>query len=152
MKRCLLLSSLLLLAGVASAAGWLLPLDGRQQFAVSIAARGVMLTGICVVSTDSAGYSRGSVVNEFGIHAFDFTVGADRRRVRLLNVVPQLDRWYLRRVVRGDLRRLFLATATGRQKGHRTVSLSADGTVVLVNERHNLEYGFKRIESYEVDE
>lgn len=47
---------------------------------------------------------RGSLFNEFGITALDFTYYRRRDRVRLHTVVKQLDRWYLRRVLRRDLR------------------------------------------------
>ena len=85
-RRCLLLSSLLTVALLAEAADWLLPLSGRQQYAVQINARGAELTGICIIKTDSVGESRGAIVNEFGIHAMDFTLSADRRKVKLQNV------------------------------------------------------------------
>ena len=82
MRRCLLLSSLLLLAVVAlHAEGWLLPLSERQQYSVAIEARGAELTGVCIVKTDAEG-SRGAIVNEFGFHALDFTLSADRRENR----------------------------------------------------------------------
>ncbi|MBO7532470.1 MAG: LysR family transcriptional regulator substrate-binding protein, partial [Victivallales bacterium] len=71
---------------------YLLPLDeGRQQYGVSITARGAEITGVCIVKTDSEG-SRGAIVNEFGFHALDFTLSADRRKVKLLNVMERLDR------------------------------------------------------------
>ena len=96
----MLLSSLLLMAVVAVAADYLLPLDeGRQQYGVAITARGAEITGVCIVKTDSEG-SRGAIVNEFGIHALDFMVSADRRKVKLLNVIAMMDRWYVRRVVK----------------------------------------------------
>lgn len=148
-RRYLLLSSLLLVAAVAEAGDFLLPLAGRQQYSVLIAARGAELTGVCIVKTDSVGESRGAIVNEFGIHAMDFTLSADRRRVRLLNVMPQMDRWYIRRVVRADLRVLFGATAVGDFKGRRTVTRDADGTLTLTNTRYNLKYSLKRIDDTE---
>ena len=148
-RRCLLLSSLLLVAVVAEAGDFLLPLAGRQQYSVLISARGAELTGVCIVKTDSTGESRGAIVNEFGIHAMDFTLSADRRRVRLLNVMPQMDRWYIRRVVRADLRVLFGATACGELKGRRTLTQDADGTLILTNARFNLKYCFKKIDDTE---
>ena len=146
MRRCLLLSSLLLMAVVAEAGTFLLPLAGRQQYSVLIRARGVELTGVCIIKTDSVGDSRGAIVNEFGIHALDFTLSADRRRVRLQNVMPQMDRWYIRRVVRSDLRLLFGATAAGERKGRRTVTQDADGTLTLTNTRYNITYSLKKID------
>ena len=144
MKRCLLLSSLLLMAVVAFAADYLLPLDGRQEYSVAITARGAEITGVCIVKTDAEG-SRGAIVNEFGIHALDFTVSADRRKVKLLNVIPMMDRWYVRRVVKKDLRTLFNATADSEQASGRTVTVEPDGTVTLTNTRYKLKYSLKKL-------
>lgn len=145
MRRCLLLSSLLLMAVVAVAADYLLPLDeGRQQYGVSITARGAEITGVCIVKTDAEG-SRGAIVNEFGIHALDFMVSADRRKVKLLNVIAMMDRWYVRRVVKKDLRMLFNATADGEQGSGRTVTVEPDGTVTLTNTRYKLKYSLKKL-------
>ena len=141
----MLLSSLLLMAVVAVAADYLLPLDeGRQQYGVSITARGAEITGVCIVKTDSEG-SRGAIVNEFGIHALDFMVSADRRKVKLLNVIAMMDRWYVRRVVKKDLRTLFNATADGEQGSGRTVTVEPDGTVTLTNTRYKLKYSLKKL-------
>lgn len=145
MRRCLLLSSLLLAAVSVLAGGWLVRLEGRQEFSVNIEARGVQLSGICIVKTDEDG-SRGAIVNEFGIHALDFTLSADRRKVKLLNVMPQMNRWYVKRVVRKDLRLLFSATEAGRQKGRRVVAVDGDGAVTLTNEKYKLTYSLKEIE------
>ena len=145
MRRCLLLSSLLWMAVVAVAADYLLPLDeGRQQYGVSITARGAEITGVCIVKTDAEG-SRGAIVNEFGIHALDFMVSADRRKVKLLNVIAMMDRWYVRRVVKKDLRTLFNATADGKQGSGRTVTVEPDGTVTLTNTRYKLKYSLKKL-------
>lgn len=145
MRRCLLLSSLLLMAVVAVAADYLLPLDeGRQQYGVSITARGAEITGVCIVKTDAEG-SRGAIVNEFGIHALDFMVSADRRKVKLLNVIAMMDRWYVRRVVKKDLRTLFNATSDGEQGSGRTVTVEPDGTVTLTNTRYKLKYSLKKL-------
>ena len=145
MRRCLLLSSLLLMAVVAVAADYLLPLDeGRQQYGVSITARGAEITGVCIVKTDAEG-SRGAIVNEFGIHALDFMVSADRRKVKLLNVIAMMDRWYVRRVGKKDLRMLFNATADGEQGSGRTVTVEPDGTVTLTNTRYKLKYSLKKL-------
>ena len=144
MKRCLLLSSLLWMAVVAVAADYLLPLDGRQEYSVAIMARGAEITGVCIVKTDAEG-SRGAIVNEFGIHALDFMVSADRRKVKLLNVIPMMDCWYVRRVVKKDLRMLFNATADGKQGSGRTVTVELDGTVTLTNTRYKLKYGLKKL-------
>ena len=58
-------------------------------------------TGICVLRR-TAGGAAGTVVNEFGVRAFDFTYDAQHRRVQLAQIMPMLDKWYIRRTLRRD--------------------------------------------------
>lgn len=144
MRRCLLFVSLLLLAVLARADGFLLPLDGRQQYVVDIQMGRAALSGVCIVKGDGDAGFRGAIVNEFGVHALDFTLTSDRRHLRLQNVIGVMDRWYIRRVVRRDL--LFLFSAAGPQhRGKRRLTVDADGTVVVENQKYNLKYSLKRI-------
>lgn len=147
----MLLISLFCLTSAAYASDYLLPLEGRQQFTVFISARGMELTGVCIIRTDEEG-SRGAIVNEFGVHALDFTLSSDRRKVKLLNVMPVMDHWYIKKVVRGDLKYLFLATETPQSKGKRTVTVEDDGTVTLENMKYRLKYSLKPINNTQDDE
>lgn len=146
MRRCLLCVSLLWTVLTAFAQQYVIPLDGRQQFEVDIEARGAHITGICMVKTDAEGI-RGAVVNEFGVHALDFMLTADRRQVRLQNVIHWMDRWYIRRIVRRDLSFLFGATQERLQKGSRLVTIESDGTVTMSNQRYGLTYRFKELKN-----
>ena len=47
---------------------------------------------------------KGSLFNEFGITALDFTYDRRKDKVKLHSVVKMMDRWYIRRVLRRDLR------------------------------------------------
>jgi len=154
MRRCLLLCSLLLMVAAGMSAvepqttvsgDYLLALSGRQQYSVTIDARGAEITGVCIVKTNSEG-TRGAIVNEFGIHALDFTLSPDRHKVRLENVMPMMDRWFIRRILRKDLRLLFGATTTGGLKSGRSITVSDDGTIVLNNARYKLNYSLKKID------
>jgi hypothetical protein len=147
----LLLISLFCLTSAAYASDYLLPLEGRQQFTVFISARGMELTGVCIIKTDEEG-SKGAIVNEFGVHALDFTLSSDRRKVKLLNVMPVMDHWYIKKVVRGDLKYLFLATENPQSKGKRTVTVEDDGTVTLENMKYRLKYSLKPINNTQDDE
>ena len=44
------------------------------------------------------------MINEFGAKAFDFTY--TNGKVKVLNVVAFLDKWYIRRVLRRDLKHI----------------------------------------------
>ena len=147
LMRSFLLSISMLVCSVALWAQTpLLQISGKRNYRVTIAARGAELTGICIIKTDTTG-SRGAVVNEFGIHALDFTLSPDRKKVKLLNVMPAMNRWYIKRVVRGDLKFLFGATQNPQRKGKRTVTVDADSTLTLVNSKYGLKYSFQEIDN-----
>lgn len=140
----LLCISLLCCVSQVFADDYLLSLGGRQEYMVTISARGTELTGICIIRTDEDG-SRGTIMNEFGVNALDFTLSADRKKVRLQHVVAMMDKWYVKRVVRKDLQYLFSATTSPQTKGRRTVVQTADGSITLENEKYKLKYSLKPI-------
>ncbi|MDR2130203.1 MAG: hypothetical protein LBP56_03395 [Odoribacteraceae bacterium] len=103
------------------------------RYQARITAGRSVITGLFVVK-HARGEWRGSLINEFGIKAFDFIVV--ERRCRLLNTTPFLDKWYIRRTLGSDL--AFLC-AGGKPKGRR-VERSAGGTVILTHEKRHIEY------------
>lgn len=60
------------------------------------------MSGICIMLNE-AGVVKGSLFNEFGISALDFTYQPGRKKVKLLNVMNLLDKWYIKRVLKKDL-------------------------------------------------
>jgi len=62
------------------------------------------LTGITVVKT-SGDTARGVFLNEFGIKGFEFEVV--RGKCRLLHILKNMDKWYIRRTISDDLAYIF---------------------------------------------
>ena len=60
------------------------------------------ISGICVLRQQE-GLIIGSIFNEFGISAMDFTCDLAKKKVKLHSVVKMLDRWYIKRMLRKDL-------------------------------------------------
>ncbi len=87
----------------------------RAQYAAYIEMPKGYISGICVLVKDNE-VIRGSIFNEFGITAMDFTYHPEKQKVKLHTVVSLMDKWYIRRVLKYDLR-LLLA---GLQKGDTT--------------------------------
>ena len=56
---------------------------------------------------------KGSLFNEFGITALDFTYDRQKDKVKLHSVVKMMDRWYIRRVLRRDLREVLKGLEQG---------------------------------------
>lgn len=76
-----------------------------QRFSTFIETPRASISGICVLVTDSSEV-RGSLFNEFGITALDFTFLPSKNKVRLYSVMSALDHWYIRRILRRDLRQI----------------------------------------------
>lgn len=94
MRRFLLLSLLSISLAV-----------GAQRYSAYIETPRAAISGICILVTDSA-ETRGSLFNEFGITALEFTYSRQNEKLRLHTVLPALDKWYIRRTLRRDLRHL----------------------------------------------
>jgi hypothetical protein len=103
------------------------------------------LSAITVLKADSDGTLRGTMMNEFGISALSFTVSADRRHLKLLNVMPKLNKWYIKKVLRADLRHLFSArnSQLGQTVKHRTLTRDSLGTLTLTNDKRHITYIFQ---------
>lgn len=120
--------------------------EGRTlRAAVSIERGGTGVSGICLMKRTEDGSVVGSVVNEFGIKAFDFTLDGKSKKLNLANVIGFLDKRLVRRELRIDLRFLLTAELSpegkAEEKKKRTVETAGD-TVILRNLRRNLTYTF----------
>ena len=65
------------------------------------------ISGVCIL-VNNEGIIKGSIFNEFGITALDFSYDPQRQKVRLYSVVAMMDKWYIRRVLKKDLAQLML--------------------------------------------
>ncbi len=100
------------------------------------------VTGICLVRQTEQGLV-GSVVNEFGIHFFDFTCQGNR--VTVSNVFAAMNKWYIRRVLRNDLR-LLAASSLLSAGRHRQLQIYQPDSLTLSNNKYNLTYHFERLQ------
>ncbi len=151
MLRYLAFASLLLATVLASPAqeAYLLqvPDSGRVQYRFDIDARGNDLSGIAIMKmvNDSI---KGVMVNEFGIKAMDFVLSPDRQKVELADVIPFIDKWYIKRIIKADLQYLFNATTAmlGSESDNRTLSTTGDdGSITMTNSKYKISYTFTPI-------
>ncbi len=106
------------------------------RYTVAITFKNASFSGICVAKRMD-GIIAGSIVNEFGIRAFDFTMTSDRRRVKLLNVMKPLDKCLIRKAIARDLKRLFSAAMTDEY-------VSVEGDKVIMR-RSGRSYSFSKM-------
>ena len=147
MPKRLCLSLLLvfgtLIANAQEAGDVLVPLGESTRLRAEITAGAMNVSGLMVVRRVD-GEWRGSVVNEFGVRAFDFTLSADRRKVRVLNAIGPLRRRMVRRTLQNDLAFLFGARGEAEKKGTRTAE-KAGNAYRLTNARRGITYVFSEI-------
>ena len=83
------------------------------QYGMVMTARGQEVTGVCVIEYGQDSCLVGSVVNEFGVKAFDFMY--DKGKTKVLNVIKPLNKWYICRVLRRDLK-IILPEISGKRE------------------------------------
>ena len=115
--------------------------EDASQYRVRIKMAQAELTGILVLKYMDTEW-RGSLVNEFGIKAFDFT--ASQKKCELQNVIPYLNKWYIRRTIESDFAYLLWSEQQKNVKG-KSLDQLPDGAFLLKNEKRGIEYLFQRI-------
>ena len=147
MRRCFLLINFLALLN-------LLPCHAQDaagdsgvssEYAFLMQARGQELTGICMVNETAEGQTIGTIVNEFGVKAFDFNI--EDGKVKILNVIKPLDRWYIRKVLRKDIGFAFQHIHQGKDfsEKRRKITFQEKGDIVVDNEKYKIRYTFTPI-------
>jgi len=102
MRNCLTLISLLWLLGTVPCRADHVQQDSVRscEYSLLMQVRGREITGICMMNIEPDGRIVGTIVNEFGLKAFDFTYHAGKTKI--INAMGPLDKWYVKRVLRGD--------------------------------------------------
>ena len=167
MRRFLLLISLLLVAAFSSGASvastgsatdvfpvtepaevtsltdttnapYLFSFEGEEstRYTVAITFKNASFSGICVAKRMD-GIIAGTIVNEFGIRAFDFKMSENRHRVNLLSVMKPLDKCLIRKTIARDLKRLFNSSTADEY-------ITVDGAKVIMR-RPNRSYTFSKM-------
>ena len=75
----------------------------RARYSVQIDIKKAYISGICGMLFED-GKLKASVVNEFGLSAMDFEYDPQKDKVRIINIIKKLDHWYIKRVLKRDLR------------------------------------------------
>ena len=116
-----------------------------KQYSLLLQVRHDEISGICLMKMISEKEVIGTVINEFGLTAFDFDYKDGK--TQLSNLPPILDKWYIRRILKKDLSFFFSYLLLGKdlRKSSRQISFSPDGEITLVNLRFKIKYKFTPI-------
>lgn len=118
-----------------------------SQYNLLMQVKGREISGICMMKMISETEVIGSVVNEFGLTAFDFEY--KEGKTHLSNLPPVLDKWYFRLILKKDLSFFFsnLPLRQDLKKHGRKITFSPDGEIALVNNRFIIKYTFTPIKN-----
>lgn len=147
MRRCLLLISFLLIVVLCYSQALRVSSLHSQKYGVSITFSGASITGICVLR-DNGEQIVGSVINEFGIKAFDFIYDKKKDKTKLKNTIKMLDRWYIRKVISGDLS-VLVRVRNKQSQLRKRVLFSEPSHVWLENKKYHIIYKFNPINDIE---
>lgn len=95
------------------------------------------LSGICILLREEDEV-KGCLFNEFGISALDFTYFPKKDKVKLHSVIAMMNKWYIKRILKRDLRSLFHELQTGNP--------------VYQNRKYKIQYQFTPLQEDEVEE
>ena len=126
-QRCLLSISLLLMSGIVCGQSFPSKEGEQVRYSAYIELPKGYVSGICILQHTGA-VVNGCLFNEFGITALSFTYDLKKQKIKLLDVLPMLDKWYIRKVVKKDL--LYMMKALER------------GESTYRDERHHITYIF----------
>lgn len=90
------------------------------------------VSGVCVLFKEGT-VIRGSLFNEFGITALNFSYDIKKEKIKLYSVVKLMDKWYIKRILKKDLKQLMKCLQKGEsvyqdEKYHITYSFSTLNT------------------------
>ena len=74
----------------------------KEKYATTIELPNGYLSGISVIKRETLCY-RGVLFNEFGITALEFTYDAYKKKIRFVQLIAMLNKWYIRRLLKKDL-------------------------------------------------
>ena len=116
-----------------------------KQYNLLLQVRGNDISGICVIKMVSSSEMIGTVINEFGLTAFDFEY--KEGKTKLSNLPPFLDKWYIRKILKKDLSFFFanFQLQQNTKKRSKELLFSSDGEMILTNNRFNIKYTFTPI-------
>lgn len=86
------------------------------------------VSGILIMAKTDPDKVDASLVNEFGFSLMDFSYDEKKDKVKLVNVTKKLDKWYIKRTLRADLRHVMRTMREGDDR--------------YVDKKHKITYSF----------
>lgn len=123
-----------------------------QKHTFQIETSNGFVSGVLLVSENDENIN-GSMINEFGVSAIDFSYSKKKQKVKLLNVVSFLDKWYIKQVLKKDIKYcLHILYGVPFKKKHSYEVAATEDSVSIINLRRHLKYTFSSIHEDDTEE
>lgn len=113
-----------------------------RRYSFEVSTPKAAISGV-MISHSTPDEIAGSMLNEFGISALDFIFNVKKEKLTLVNVSGFLDKWYIKRLLKADLKICIheLYDIPLKNTGNRKVTRNGDD-ITIENVKHNLRYTF----------
>jgi len=112
------------------------------RYAFQIETPNGFVSGIMLVNENDENIT-GSMINEFGVSAIDFSYSRDKQKVKLLSVVSFLNKWYIKQVLKNDIKFcLHVLFGIPFKKKHSYEIIRNLDCVEIINTKRHLKYSF----------
>lgn len=156
MKRFLLFLNSLLLAftsGIqASDNGQIDSYHQLQRYSFQIETGKAYVSGI-LLANEAEESIVGSMINEFGVSAIDFSYSKEKQKVKLLSVVSFLNKWYIKKVLKNDINFcLHILYGIPFKQKHNYEIINHGDTVSIINQKRKIRYSFTPLNTQEAND
>lgn len=113
-----------------------------QRYSFQIETNKAFISGLLLANEDDEAIN-GSMINEFGVSAIDFTFSRKKQKIKLLNVVSFLNKWYIKMVLKNDLKfclHILYDIPFNSKSKYEVIRMCE--TVSIINHKRNLKYTF----------
>lgn len=87
------------------------------------------LSGLMIMHKPAEGHVDASIINEFGISLMDISYDETKDKVRIHSITDKMDKWYIKRTLTGDFKKIFKAMREGSSE--------------YLNTRRKIKYSFQ---------
>lgn len=121
--------------------------DERSRYTFQIETSKAAITGIMLLK-ETPDDIVGSMVNEFGVSAIDFIYNKKKNSIKLLNVVSFLNKWYIKMVLKKDIRLSIQLLKGLDHKSPKNYQIDiAEDSLSIFNIKRKLKYTFNVMET-----
>lgn len=116
--------------------------QSHQKYTFLIENPNGFVSGILLISEDDKSIN-GSMINEFGVSAISFSYSKEKQKVKLLNVISFLNKWFIKQTLKRDIRFFLHALCDiPFKRKHNYKIIHTNDSVMIVNNKNNLKYSF----------